>query len=77
MKRNAELFELVRQTLRILESYGVLGIPGRMRPHRLEGKYSDSWECHIELDLLIIWVQIESPKRINLVRLGSHSDLFR
>ena len=68
---------LVREILKTLKKYGVSGIAKRMRPHRLQGEYKDNWECHIKPDLLIIWFQIESPKIIRLIRIGSHSDLFK
>ena len=48
-----------------------------MKAHKLVGEYKDNWECHIKPDLLIIWIQIESPNIIKLVRIGSHSDLFK
>lgn len=63
--------------LKILMAYGVKGIPKEMKPHLLKGKYSNNWECHIKPDRLIIWIQIEEPKEIKLVRVGSHSDLFK
>ncbi|CAN5362095.1 hypothetical protein BH23BAC2_BH23BAC2_03880 [soil metagenome] len=49
----------------------------KMKPHLLKGKYFNNWECHIKPDRLIIWIQIEEPKEIKLVRIGSHSDLFK
>ncbi len=67
---------LVVGVLDILREYGVNGIPIQMKPHKIKGKYKDDWECHIKPDLLIIWFQIESPKTIKLIRIGSHSDLF-
>ena len=48
-----------------------------MHPHRLKSEFINNWECHIKPDLLIIWIQIERPKEIKLVRLGSHSELFQ
>ena len=63
--------------LKILKKDGVLGVPVQMKPHKLKGKYKDNWECHIRPDLLIIWFQIEEPKVIKLIRIGSHSDLFK
>lgn len=76
IKGNVLFYEATVATLKILEREGVKGIPISMKPHRLMGNYKDNWECHIKPDLLIIWIQIESPKTIRLVRLGSHSDLF-
>ena len=46
----------------------------RLRPHRLSGQWSESWECHIEPDWLLIWNYRDDA--LILVRLGSHADLF-
>lgn len=50
-------------------------IPDKYRPHLLKGDYSDCMECHILGDFLLIWIDPETDY-INLVRLGSHSELF-
>ncbi len=77
VKNNFKDFELTSSVLEILQQKGVAGISKSMKPHKLTGNYKDNWECHIKPDLLIIWIQIESPKVITLVRIGSHSDLFK
>lgn len=77
LKKRKRDFELTIKVLKVLQQKGVKGIPLRMRPHRLSGKYADTWECHLKPDLLIIWLQFEDPKTIRLVRIGSHSELFR
>ena len=46
----------------------------RNRQHRLSGNWSQSWECHIEADWLLIWDQEDDL--LTLVRTGRHSDLF-
>lgn len=76
IKENPKDDNLTRAVLKQLKAKGVKGIPEKMRPHKLSGNYKDTWECHIKPDLLIIWFQIESPKTIKLIRLGSHSNLF-
>jgi len=77
LKKRKRDFELTTKVLRILQLKGSQGIPGRMKPHRLSGNYSDTWECHIKPDLLILWIQFETPEIIRLVRIGSHSQLFK
>jgi len=77
VKRNLKDYKITSQLLHILEVSGVDGIPVKMKPHKLKGEYIDDWECHIKPDLLIIRFQIESPKTIKLIRIGSHSDLFK
>ncbi|NQX80751.1 MAG: type II toxin-antitoxin system YafQ family toxin [Flavobacteriaceae bacterium] len=75
-KNNSKDFELTAIFLRNLQAKGFEGISTQMRPHKLKGNFKENWECHIKPDLLIIWIQIEDPKTIKLIRLGSHSELF-
>ena len=48
-------------------------IPKKYKPHVLHGDYNGCWECHIEDDFLLIWIEDDF---VELVRLGSHSELF-
>ncbi|WP_227665327.1 type II toxin-antitoxin system YafQ family toxin [Magnetococcus marinus] len=50
-------------------------LPADFVPHRLTGNWDGCWECHIESDWLLIWVD-EQEETIILTRLGTHSDLF-
>lgn len=50
-------------------------IPTKYKPHMLTGDYNGCMECHIQGDLLLIWIDQETNE-IDLVRLGSHSELF-
>jgi len=75
-KRKQSDLTLIETVLSKLKSKGVEGISNSMYPHKLQGNYKDNWECHIKPDLLIIWIQIEKPKTVRLVRIGTHSDLF-
>ncbi len=77
IKSRPKDFELVKSVLKTLQQKGVSGIAWHMKPHKLKGNFADNWECHIKPDLLIIWIQIESPKEITLVRVGSHAMLFQ
>ena len=76
-KSSLKDLDLVERVVSLLREKGVSGIPQVMKPHKLKGNFKDNWECHIKPDLLIIWIQIESSKAIKLVRLGSHSSLFK
>lgn len=76
-KINSENVKLAVQVLDMLREEGVEGIPSQLKPHKLKGIYKNNWECHIKPDLLIIWFQIENPKEIKLIRLGSHAELFK
>ena len=48
-------------------------IPPLYKPHFLKGNYKGCMECHIEDDYLLIWIDGDI---IDLVRIGSHSELF-
>lgn len=76
LKRFKTEFALIGDFLKMLQEKGIHGVPEKMKPHRLKGSYKDNWECHLKPDLLVIWIQIEDLKRITLVRIGSHSELF-
>ena len=63
----------LNEILNLLENE--LPIPDKYLPHLLTGNYKGCMECHIEGDFLLIWVD-EERNIIELVRLGSHSELF-
>ena len=63
----------LKQVLLKLEENGV--IPNQYRPHKLSGNYAGYMECHVENDLLLIWINAQE-NIIKLVRLGSHAELF-
>jgi mRNA interferase YafQ len=50
-------------------------LPKEYNTHMLIGDYKGCMECHIESDLLLIWMDKEE-NIIKLIRLGSHSELF-
>lgn len=69
-KKLAKLFEILKR-LRDEEP-----IPPEYSPHMLTGSLAGMMECHIENDFLLIWLDQDSDC-IDLVRLGTHSELFR
>jgi mRNA interferase YafQ len=50
-------------------------LPERNRDHALGGEWRDHRECHLKPDLLLIYRKPNSAV-LQLVRLGSHSELF-
>ncbi len=50
-------------------------LPKKYKDHRLQGKFSQFRECHIEPDWLLIY-RIEGDSII-FERTGTHSDLFK
>lgn len=51
-------------------------IPAEYKPHLLSGQYKGCMECHVQGDYLLIWFDPDTDI-IELVRLGTHSELFR
>lgn len=77
IKKSQKHYNAAVDVLKKLEKGGVSEIPQFMIPHKLKGNYKDHWECHIKPDLLIIWFQMEASGVIKLIRIGSHSELFK
>lgn len=50
-------------------------IPKIYKPHMLTSDYAGCMECHIQGDFLLIWMD-QDTNDIDLLRLGSHSELF-
>jgi mRNA interferase YafQ len=50
-------------------------LPEKNRDHALAGEWCDHRECHLKPDLLLIYRK-EDAEVLQLVRLGSHSELF-
>ena len=64
----------LKTVLEQLQTHGK--VDASYKPHTLAGDYKDCMECHIQNDFLLIWID-EARLQIKLVRLGSHSDLFK
>ena len=50
-------------------------LPGNARPHRLSGKFADTWDAHVGSDWILIYEIRE--RYLILRRTGTHADLFR
>jgi mRNA interferase YafQ len=50
-------------------------VPEKNRDHPLAGEWRDYRELHVKPDLLLIYRK-PGPSIVQLVRLGSHSELF-
>lgn len=73
IKNDAKKISKLKEVLEILRKEGTL--PKKYKPHMLSGDYYGFLECHVENDLLLIWID-KDERFIKLVRLGSHSELF-
>jgi mRNA interferase YafQ len=50
-------------------------LPARLRDHALAGQWADFRDCHLAPDLVLIYRKGDAGA-LQLVRLGSHSELF-
>ena len=48
----------------------------KYKDHALTGEMAGFRECHLRPDLLLVYEKAEDPPRLNLMRIGSQSELF-
>lgn len=73
IRNNPKKAEALLKVLRMLENE--VPIPEEYKPHMLSNDFDGCMECHIQGDFLLIWIDNDT-NTIDLVRLGSHSELF-
>ncbi len=73
IRNNPKKAEALLEVLNMLKNE--IPIPDEYKPHMLTNDYAGCMECHIQGDFLLIWIDQETNE-IDLVRLGSHSELF-
>ncbi len=73
-KNQPEKLEILKIVLTLLKKEQP--IPQKYKPHKLKGDYNGCTECHIQNDFLLIWID-KVQNIIELIRLGSHSELFK
>lgn len=73
-KHATDLIEELEKVLKELQQKGT--VPEKYSPHPLISNYKDCMECHIKSDFLLIWIDKTRPV-IKLLRLGSHSELYK
>lgn len=74
IRNNPKKIANLEIVLRLLRETGTL--PKEYSPHLLTGNYKGYMECHVENDFLLIWID-KNEDLIKLIRLGSHSELFK
>lgn len=67
--------ELLKNTIELLANGEPL--PERYCDHPLTGDYKGHRECHILPDWLLIYKRLDKELILELVRNGTHSDLFK
>jgi mRNA interferase YafQ len=65
--------DMVSSIVSVLAEDGPL--PEKHRDHALGGQWHDYRECHLKPDLLLIYCKPDSEV-LQLIRLGSHAELF-
>lgn len=75
-KRSLKDFDALTKVLRTLEEQGHKGLDRKHKAHKLSGDYTGYWECHVRPDILLIWDENINLMLLELVRTGTHSDLF-
>jgi mRNA interferase YafQ len=65
---------LLERIVQTLAETGV--VSSQYKPHKLQGRYDECWECHIKPDWLLIWKQNNISLTLLLLNTGTHSDLF-
>jgi len=72
-RRNYDM-SLLSEAVSILAKTGTL--PEKYRSHKLSGKFTGCWECHIKSDWLMVWRQNNEELTLLFTNTGTHSDLF-
>ena len=73
VKRGLDM-QHIKDAIDILAATGTL--PMKYRPHKLSGDYDGQWECHIQSDWLMIWMQNDKELTLLFLQTGTHADLF-
>lgn len=72
-RNKPQKLEKLLDVFRLLENE--VELPAELKAHKLTRQYKGCMECHIEGDFLLIWID-ENSQFIDIIRLGSHSELF-
>lgn len=73
VKRGLDI-QALSQAVSLLADTGTL--PLQYKAHKLSGKYTGLWECHIEPDWLMVWEQDDMALTLLFLKTGTHSDIF-
>ncbi|MBQ7640560.1 MAG: type II toxin-antitoxin system YafQ family toxin [Bacteroidales bacterium] len=52
-------------------------LPQEYHPHKLSGRLSGIWECHIQPDWLLLWTQDDDRLILVMTRTGTHAEVLR
>ena len=71
-KDTLEIIQMIIDSLKNSKS-----LPEKYKVHSLSGPYNHCNECHIFPDLLLIYTHDHKGQVLELIRIGSQSDLFQ
>lgn len=74
IQNNPKKIASLQTVLELMQKTGT--VPQEYSPHLLVGDYKGYMECHVGSDFLLIWLDVNEDL-IKLIRLGSHSELFK
>ena len=74
LKNNKRFIQEFERVIELLENWERL--EKKYYDHNLEGKLSNFRECHIFPDILIVYKISEKGLILQLLRVGSHSEIF-
>lgn len=49
----------------------------KFKDHQLKGKLESFRECHIKPNLLLVYKKVKQELRMSVLKVGSHSELFK
>jgi len=70
--RHRDIADLLPRTVELLATDSPM--PEHYRDHALSGNWQDHRDCHLKPDLVLIY-RLPDTETVQLVRLGSHSQL--
>ena len=73
-KKQGRDMALLKEVVDLLSEEGTL--PEEYKPHLLRDEYAGLWECHIEEDWLLVWMQNDKKLTLLLTNTGTHQYLF-
>jgi mRNA interferase YafQ len=72
---NPKIKDLIQSVILTIQKEEPLG--ERHKNHPLKGNHKGCFDCHILPDLVLIYQIVETENALILIRIGSHSDLFK
>lgn len=74
-KNDGSTLKTLNEVLKNLTNGSAL--PEKYKDHALSGKWNPARECHVKPDVLLIYQVEKKENLLVLIRIGSHSDLFK